>query len=114
MDAYVLNFIIEWDKVFPHVPYFNKLHDIVMHVPEFVNLWGCLGRLSEESHESVHALLQRHKNCLKRMPSDHAMFKTLFARSIVGLKDGVANHAHVIKDKMTGVKAKSVQYSEAQ
>ena len=35
-DNTVLDFILVWNKVFPEVPYFNKLHFIMIHYPEFV------------------------------------------------------------------------------
>ena len=35
-DNTVLDLTFVWNKVFPEVPYFNKLHFIMMHYPEFV------------------------------------------------------------------------------
>lgn len=104
LEDAIIDFIVEFRRVFPGVPYFNKLHFIVMHVPEFVRKYGCLGRLSAESHESVHANIARTKDIVKRMVSTKKKYITLFARSMSGLKDGISYRKSLVEKKRTGKK----------
>ena len=77
-DAAVAHFIDAWNTTFPNVPYFNKLHFVMVHLPLFVKEYGFCGRASGESHESVHARIARIKACIKRMSSSTQMGCTLF------------------------------------
>ena len=86
------------------MPYFNKLHFIMMHVPEFVERYQCLGRLSAESHESVHARLAGAKKVVMKMTSTKQKYETLYARSSVDLKEGIAPRKTLVEKKMTGKK----------
>ncbi|KAL7525991.1 hypothetical protein ACHAWF_001590 [Thalassiosira exigua] len=48
-DEALLDFILAWNKAFPETPYFNKLHFVMMHLPEFVAEYGFCGRVSAEA-----------------------------------------------------------------
>ena len=88
-DNKVLDFILAWDKAFPGKQYFNKLHFVMMHLPEFVEEYGICGRVSAESHESVHTMMARSKDAMKRMASTKQKYRTLFARATANLKRGI-------------------------
>ena len=103
-DDAVIDVIVEWDSVFPDEPYFNKLHFVMCHLPEFVRRYHICGRASAESHESVHATMQRMKNSIKRMSSTRKMYQTLFARTTASLKAGMAEREKKINDKQSGIK----------
>ena len=74
------------------------------HLPEFVRRYHICGRASAESHESVHATMQRMKNSIKRMSSTRKMYQTLFARTTASLKAGMAEREKKINDKQSGIK----------
>ena len=57
------------------------------------------GRKSAESHESVHTLISRIKEAVKRMTSTEKMFNTIFARSMADLKPGVADKKEKAAEK---------------
>ncbi|KAL7540284.1 hypothetical protein ACHAWF_006640 [Thalassiosira exigua] len=101
-DEALLDFILGWNTQFPGTPYFNKLHFVMVHLPDFISEYGICGRASAESHESVHARFSRLKQLVKRMVSVPQRYKTLFARSTMNLTDGVADVELQVKDKMTG------------
>ena len=98
-DDAVLDFIIAWNSVFPDIPYFNKLHFVMMHLPDFVEDWEICGRASAESHESVHARFARRKANVSRMVSTVQRYKTLFSRSVANLRDGIAEKQAIINKK---------------
>ena len=100
----ILDFLNEFDRVFPDVPYFNKLHFLMCHVPEFVERFGCLGLLSGESHESVHARFSRTKAIVNRMASTRQKYNTLFARTSVDLKEGIVPVKTLLQKRMSGKK----------
>mmetsp|Transcript_6110 Transcript_6110/g.13845 ORF Transcript_6110/g.13845 Transcript_6110/m.13845 type:complete len:175 (+) Transcript_6110:1329-1853(+) len=45
-DNTLLDFILAWDETFPGRTYFNKLHFVMMHLPDFVEEFGICGRAS--------------------------------------------------------------------
>ena len=49
--------LLAWDETFPDKKYFLKLHHIMAHLPGFVDKYQMLGRILEESFESVHSLM---------------------------------------------------------
>lgn len=103
-DDKLLDVILAWDKAFPGRQYFNKLHVVMMHLPEFVAEYGICGRASAESHESVHAMMAKAKAAVSRMSSTKRKFKTLYARATVNLKEGIVEFKTKIQKKMTGKK----------
>ena len=57
------------------------------------------GRKSAESHESVHTLISRIKEAVKRMTLTEKMFNTIFARLMADLKPGVAGKKEKTAEK---------------
>ena len=104
IEKLLLDFIDAWEAAWPFVPYFNKLHWLMAHVLEFIEEYGIYGRLSAESHESVHARLMKMKDNLNRMASTEQRFSTFYARAAVNLKDGIVETKAGITQKMTGKK----------
>jgi len=100
----LLNVLDAWDAAFPGVPCFNKLHWIMGHILEFIDKYGIYGRLSAESHESVHARLSRVNGAVKRMTSTEQRFRTFHARASVNLKDGILENKAICEKKMSGNK----------
>ena len=99
-----LDFIISWDKAFPGTSYFNKLHFVMSHLPDFVEEYGICGRASGESHESVHAMLARAKESMARMASTQQKYRTLFSRATVNLKEDIAEKKEAAYKSMSGKK----------
>lgn len=85
IEKLLLDFIDAWEAAWPFVPYFNKLHWLMAHVLEFIEEYGIYGRLSAESHESVHARLMKMKDNLNRMASTEQRFSTFYARAAVNM-----------------------------
>jgi len=86
----LVDFIAAWDETFPDCPEFNKLHLLKAHIARFIQKYQMCGRVSAESHESVHAHLAKvSKSCCK-MVSTTQQNQTLYARALVNLKPGVA------------------------
>ena len=109
-DRTALKFILKWEKVFPNVDCFNKLHFIIEHYPDFIRRYHMCGRKSAESHESVHTLLSKLKEAVKRMTSTEKMFNTIFSRSMADLKPGVAERREEVANKR-GVGKKRGRYN---
>ena len=89
-DRTLLHFILAWEKTCPNVACFNKLHFLIEHYSDFTQRYHMYGRKSAESHESVHTLISRIKEAVKRMTLTEKMFNTIFACSMADLKPGVA------------------------
>ena len=51
--------LLAWNAAFPDKKYSLKLYHIMTHLPDFVENYGILGRVSEESFEAVHMYLWR-------------------------------------------------------
>jgi len=102
-DDAVIDTIVAWNAAFPDEPYFNKLHFIMCHLPEFVRRYRMCGRASAESHESAHAMIHRLKNSVKRLPSTNKRGELLFARTTANLKPGMARRERKIREKQTGI-----------
>ena len=49
-DIKVIDVMLAWNDAFPGDSYFNKLHFVMVHLPEFVHLYHICGRASGESH----------------------------------------------------------------
>lgn len=94
----------EWDAAFPNKAYFLKLHHIAGHLPEFVELYGMPGRVSEESFESVHALMARIKRMVASMSSDQKRIQTMTAKAQTKLMPGAMDSGVLISE---GVKGKA-------
>ena len=109
-DQTLLQFVLAWEKVFPNVDCFNKLHFLLEHYPDFVRRYHMCGRKSAENHESVHTLLSKLKEAVKRMTSTTKMFNTIFSRSIADLKYGVAERKEEVANKR-GVGKKRGRYN---
>lgn len=101
-DKCVLDFIDAFEDVFK-VPCFNKLHYLHAHTTAFVRKYGCVGRLSAESHEAAHARFSRAMKHMNKMPSTQ-MAKSIFSRTSSSLNALVQSAAKQIKDKKTGKK----------
>ena len=65
----LIDFLIKWQETFPDVPVFNKLHLMMTHYIEHVEMYEMIGRASGESHESVHAWLAELRKTCCNMPS---------------------------------------------
>jgi len=102
MDYKVIEVMLAWNDTFPGKAYFNKLHFVMVHLPEFVHRYHICGRASGESHESVHCMINRMKDAVKRMASVTQMFKTLYARCTSNLKPGIAERNAKVAAKMSG------------
>ena len=73
----------------------------MMHLPEFVERFGICGRDLVESHESVHTMMARAKNTMKRMASTKQKYRTLFSRSTVNLRRGIVESKAKVEKKTT-------------
>ncbi|KAL7548977.1 hypothetical protein ACHAWF_012244 [Thalassiosira exigua] len=91
----------EWDKAFPEKAYFLKLHHAMAHLPDFVEIYGMLGRVSEESFESVHTLMAKIKEMVSSMHSDTQRIETAAAKSQTTLKPKVMEASIKLSEKPT-------------
>ena len=90
--------------------YFLKLHHTMAHSPEFVKLYGMLGRVSEESFEALHALIAQIKSMVRTMHGDvkrielaNAKAQTRLKRQVIEVDNTIV--ASVKRTKRTGVKS---------
>eukprot|EP00579_Thalassiosira_antarctica_P023502 CAMPEP_0201978894 /NCGR_PEP_ID=MMETSP0904-20121228/65555_1 /ASSEMBLY_ACC=CAM_ASM_000553 /TAXON_ID=420261 /ORGANISM="Thalassiosira antarctica, Strain CCMP982" /LENGTH=110 /DNA_ID=CAMNT_0048530711 /DNA_START=276 /DNA_END=605 /DNA_ORIENTATION=+ len=90
MDYKVIEVVLAWNDTFPGKEYFNMLHFVMAHLPAFVHRYHICGRASGESHESVHCMINRMKDAVKRMTSVTKMYRTLYVRCTSNLKPGIA------------------------
>ncbi|KAL7536007.1 hypothetical protein ACHAXR_006865 [Thalassiosira sp. AJA248-18] len=109
-DIKVIDVMLAWNETFPGVPYFNKLHFVMVHLPEFVRLYHICGRASGESHESVHCKMNQRKKAMIRMCSTKRMHMTLYARSTSNLKPGIPEREAAVDAKQTGKKRGRYKY----
>ncbi|XP_074661605.1 uncharacterized protein LOC141914238 [Tubulanus polymorphus] len=63
---------------FPNVNITPKIHILVYHVPEFVNMWGTLGLFSEQALESKHASVNRDNRTFCSIRDNVLRSKLLF------------------------------------
>ncbi|KAL7531358.1 hypothetical protein ACHAWF_003733 [Thalassiosira exigua] len=105
-DAAALDFILAWNAVFPEEPYFNKLHFVMMHLPDFVEEYHICGRASAESRGSVYVRFSRRKESVSRMVSTVQRYKTLFSRSVTNLRGGIAEKQAVVREKKENKRGK--------
>ena len=103
----LLDFVLSWRVTFPWVDVFNKLHFVFEHYPDFVRRYHMCGRKSAESHESVHTLISRIKESIKRMTSSEKMCAKVFARSMAGLKSGMAETREKNSNRAAGKTGKT-------
>ncbi|EJK58477.1 hypothetical protein THAOC_21391 [Thalassiosira oceanica] len=101
-DGKLLDMILAYDAAFPDESYITKLHFLVYHIPDFVEEYGALGRLSAESHESIHTMLDNIKDSVKHMTDTQKMYEHMFARINANLKPKVQNSLRKIEVKWTG------------
>lgn len=94
--------LLAWDGAFPHKAYFLKLHHIMAHLPDFVERYGMLGRISEEIFESVHALAGRVKQMVATMCSDSQRIETANAKAQTKLKPGCMEATIKIREESKG------------
>ena len=94
----LLDFALAHMKTFPNVDVYNKLHFLLQHYPDFVRRYHMCGQKSAESHESVHTLLSRLKESVKRMTSTQKQFNTIFSRSLSILKPDMAQVQNKLSD----------------
>ena len=97
-DNILLDFALAHMKTFPNVDVYNKLHFLLQHYPDFVRRYHMCGRKSAESHESVHTLLSRLKESVKRMTSMQKQFNTIFSGLSSILKPGMAQVENKVSD----------------
>ena len=81
-----------------------KFNDPPAHLPEFVDRYGMLGRISEESFESVHALMARVKEMVVTMRSDSQRIETASAKAQTKLKPGCMEATIKIREESQGKK----------
>ena len=81
--------LLAWDETFPDRKYFLKLHHIMAHLSDFVNKYQMLGRILEESFESVHSLMARIKAMVASMTGDQKRIETANAKCQTKLKPQV-------------------------
>lgn len=88
----VYQFALAWEDAFPDKNAFNKLHFLLGHLPEFIELWEMIGVVNEESFEALHSRLARIKNLVKSMPSHservavvNARMQTMLNENILGI-----------------------------
>ena len=81
--------LLAWDETFPDKKYFLKLHHIMAHLPDFVDKYQMLGRILEESFESVHSLMARIKAMVASMTGDQKRIETANAKCQTKLKPQV-------------------------
>ncbi|EJK61049.1 hypothetical protein THAOC_18519 [Thalassiosira oceanica] len=103
-DEKLADLVIAWDAAYPDDQYINKMHYLLTHLSDFIAEFGICGRASAESHESIHAKIQKAKEAVARMPSMLQKYKTLYARSMSNLKHSVSNSNQTVVKKMTGKK----------
>ena len=97
VEKFLLNFILAWDKALFHVPYFNKLHFLVICVIKFIEEYGIYWHISAEGHESVHILLAETKGAVSRMASTQQYVCTFHAGSSVNLKKEILEEKQSVK-----------------
>ena len=100
----IYEFTVAWDDAFPDKKAFNKFHFLVAHMPDFVELWGMLGILSEESFEAYHSHSAKVKNILKSNPNHEQRVATFNARSQNLLKRDIMDLTLLVEDQTTGKK----------
>ena len=98
----LVKFLAKYEELFPGESCYNKLHFVMWHLVAFVEKWGTCGRLSAESHESVHTAFEKAKFAVSKMSSTSKRFRTLFARMTLDLKGNIARIKKEIKAKTTG------------
>lgn len=93
-----------WSIVFPDQGIFPKMHDFVVHVPQFIGNHGFYGRGSEESFESYHV---RHKQLAKSVApiKDDRVRSGVIARRLqLTIDPETEAYVGKIKDSTTGSK----------
>ena len=95
----IYEFTVAWDDAFPYKKAFNKFHFLVAHMPDFVELWGMLGILSEESFEAYHSRSAKIKNLLKFNPNHEQRVATINARSQNLLKRNIMDLTLHVEEK---------------
>ena len=76
--------------------YFLKLHHTMAHLPEFVKMYRMLERVSEESFETLHALIAQIKNMVRIMHGDVERIESADAKAHNCLKRGVIDRDNSI------------------
>ena len=104
--------ILALDKAFPGKLYLNKIHFVMMHLPEFVEEFGICSRASAESHKSVYAMTARVKEVTKRMASTKHKYHTLFARASANLKRGIVESKTKYEKKTKRGKRQKIQHKQ--
>ena len=100
----IYQFSLAFDDAFPDKDAFNKLHFLICHTPTFVELWGMLGVVNEESFESFHSRLARVKDLLKHIPGDQHRVEVINARMQCLLKKDVMDGTMKVEAATTGIK----------
>ena len=98
----LVKFLAKYEELFPNESCYNKLHFVMWHVVEFVDRWETCGRLSAESHESIHTAFEKAKSAVCKMSSTSKRFSTLFARMTLDLKGNIAGLKKTVLEKTTG------------
>ena len=101
---HLVRFLVKYEELFPGESCYNKLHFVMWHLVEFVAEWETCGRLSAESHESMHTAFEKAKSAACKMASTNQRYTTIFARMTFDLKNGIAELKRTIAKKMNGKK----------
>lgn len=75
-------FMFMFKQSFPSEHVSLKMHLLETHVPEFAHAWGTIGLVSEDSAESIHALLmklERRYACMLKARKEQAIHHGLLA-----------------------------------
>lgn len=108
----LIDFIIDWQKTFPDTSVFNKLHLLLIHYADHVDMFEMCGRVSGEAHESVHAQLAILRKSYCNMSSYQQQNKTFWARAFATLKSGVAESKAQYTKLATGTKRGNYDLTE--
>ena len=102
----LVQFLAKYEELFPGERCFNKLHFVMWHLVEFIAEWETCGRLSAESHESVHTAFEKAKAAVRCMASTNQMYNTIFARMTLDLKNNIAELKKKVRERGTSGKAR--------
>ena len=108
----LVHFMIAWEKTFPDVACFNKLHHLMWHFVEFIDKYGACGQFSSEGHEALHAKTERIKGIMGSKGSTRGRFEAIQARSSSSLKPGVIDAGRVVDNRMRGKKRREIQHRQ--
>jgi len=108
----MIKYFLAWREWCPNKKVFPKLHDMMRHVPEFVDRWKMYGILSEESFESNHQHIKAEMRNLKSMPDISKRADALVRRLQIGIKPQVESIRSAVQRKLRGPKRGSYNITQ--